>query len=167
MLDRLYDGDPTVRVIGSHQLTLEMAEDIVGGEFVLFFDAAAGEPARKIKTATVNPALGLPALPTNLDPAPLPAAATSCTVERVRRAYSPSWAAHSSRCPEAGATGGWHANSSQKGFKAGLRSGTGPMILSPATAIPARPPQLSFGPSPPGPSRWTKPNTSCTIIRLR
>ena len=54
MLDRHYDGDPDVRVIGSHQLTPEMAEDIAASEFVLFLDAAAGEPAGKIKAATVN-----------------------------------------------------------------------------------------------------------------
>lgn len=46
MLDRHYDGVLAVRVIGSHQLTPEMAEDIVASEFVLFRDAAAGEPTK-------------------------------------------------------------------------------------------------------------------------
>ena len=76
MLDRHYDGDPDVRVIGSHQLTPEMAEDIAASEFVLFLDAAAGEPAGKIKTAGVSPAPGPASFAHHLDPALLLAAAT-------------------------------------------------------------------------------------------
>lgn len=76
MLDRHYHADPDVRVIGSHQLTPEMAEDIAASEFVLFLDAAAGEPAGEIKTATVNPRPGPASFAHHLDPALLLAAAT-------------------------------------------------------------------------------------------
>jgi len=75
MLDRHYDGDPDVRVIGSHQLTPEMAEDIAASEFVLFLDAAAGEPAGMIKTAAVSPQPGPASFAHHLDPALLLAAA--------------------------------------------------------------------------------------------
>ena len=51
-----------------------MAEDIAASEFVLFLDAAAGEPAGKIKTATVNPRPGPVSFAHHLDPALLLAA---------------------------------------------------------------------------------------------
>ena len=76
MLDRHYDGDRDVRVIGSHQLAPEMAEDIAASEFVLFLDAAAGEPAGQIKTATVDPRPGPVSFAHHLDPALLLAATT-------------------------------------------------------------------------------------------
>lgn len=75
MLERHYDGDPDVRVIGSHQLTPEMAEDIAASEFVLFLDAAAGEPAGKIQATTVNATPGPASFAHYLDPARLLAAA--------------------------------------------------------------------------------------------
>lgn len=64
-----------MRVIGSHQLTPEMAEDIAASEFVLFLDAAVGAPAGKIKTAAVNPQPGPARFAHCLNPALLLAAA--------------------------------------------------------------------------------------------
>src|ERR1035438_8901082 len=46
MLEHHYHDDSDVRVIGSHQLTPEMAEDVAASEFVLFLDAAAGTPPK-------------------------------------------------------------------------------------------------------------------------
>ena len=57
MLDPHYDSDPAVRVIGSHHLTPEMTENIVASEFVLFLDAAVGEPAgmhRRMKSRLID-----------------------------------------------------------------------------------------------------------------
>lgn len=54
MLEDCYRDDPDVQVIGAHQLTPEMAEDISASEFVLFLDAAVGEKAGEIKHATVT-----------------------------------------------------------------------------------------------------------------
>jgi hydrogenase maturation protease len=55
MLQDHYHADPEVRVIGAHQLTPEMAEDISGSEFVLFLDAAVGAQTGEIKHAQVIP----------------------------------------------------------------------------------------------------------------
>jgi hydrogenase maturation protease len=74
MLNQHYHADPDVRVIGSHQLTPEMAEDIAASEFVLFLDAAAGGPPGKIRTAAVNPTPGPASFAHHLDPALLLAA---------------------------------------------------------------------------------------------
>ena len=49
-LDNYFHQDPDVRVIGAHQLTPEMSEDIAGSEFVLFLDAAVGEHPGKSTT---------------------------------------------------------------------------------------------------------------------
>lgn len=43
VLAEFYRNDPAVRVITSHQLTPEMAEDLAASRFVLFLDAAVGE----------------------------------------------------------------------------------------------------------------------------
>jgi hydrogenase maturation protease len=75
MLERHYDGDSDVRVIGSHQLTPEMAEDIAASEFVLFLDAAAGDTVGKIGVAPVNSKPGPASFAHHLDPALLLAAA--------------------------------------------------------------------------------------------
>jgi hydrogenase maturation protease len=75
ILDQHYQADPEVRVIGSHQLTPEMAEDIAASEFVLFLDAAVGETAGKIRCATVAPKSGPSSFAHHLDPALLLAAA--------------------------------------------------------------------------------------------
>jgi hydrogenase maturation protease len=75
MLNQHYQADPEVRVIGSHQLTPEMAEDIAASEFVLFLDAAAGEPAGNTKTVAVNPQPGPASFAHHLNPALLLAAA--------------------------------------------------------------------------------------------
>ncbi len=42
LLEEMYRDDPAVRVIGAHQLTPEMAEDIAEAKFVVFLDAAVG-----------------------------------------------------------------------------------------------------------------------------
>ena len=55
MLEHLYHDDPNVRVIGSHQLTPEMAEELAACEFVLFLDAAAGPHAGEIKQTAIKP----------------------------------------------------------------------------------------------------------------
>jgi len=54
-LDRHFHDDPGVRVIGSHQLTPEMAEDVAASEFVLFLDAAAGPAPGTIEIANLEP----------------------------------------------------------------------------------------------------------------
>ena len=58
MLEYHYRDDPEVRVIGSHQLTPEMAEDVAASEFVLFLDAAAGAPAGISSRSRSNHNLG-------------------------------------------------------------------------------------------------------------
>src|ERR1035438_5967956 len=58
MLERHYRNDSDVRVLGSHQLTPEMAEDVAASEFVLFLDAAAGPRAGEIKQIAVKPRSG-------------------------------------------------------------------------------------------------------------
>jgi hydrogenase maturation protease len=58
MLGEHYRNDRDVRVIGAHQLTPEMAEDISTSEFVLFLDAAVGSLAGVIKHARVAPRPG-------------------------------------------------------------------------------------------------------------
>ena len=75
MLERHYRADPDVRVIGAHQLTPEMAEDVAGCEFVLFLDAAVGEDAGNIKQTTVTPRPGPLSFGHHMDPALLLAAA--------------------------------------------------------------------------------------------
>jgi hydrogenase maturation protease len=75
MLEHHYRDDPEVRVIGSHQLTPEMAEDIAASEFVLFLDAAAGSPAGKIQQRPVKPETGPLCFAHHLGPASLLAAA--------------------------------------------------------------------------------------------
>jgi hydrogenase maturation protease len=74
MLEQHYHDDPEVRVIGSHQLTPEMAEDVAASEFVLFLDAAAGKPAGKIQRTTVKPQPGPLSFAHHLDPTLLLAA---------------------------------------------------------------------------------------------
>ena len=74
MLEDQYHNDPEVRVIGSHQLTPEMAEDVAASEFVLFLDAAAGMPAGKIQQRAVKPQPGPLSFAHYLDPAMLLAA---------------------------------------------------------------------------------------------
>ncbi len=75
MLEHHYHDDPEVRVIGSHQLTPEMAEDVAASEFVLFLDAAAGPHAGEIQHSTVKPRPGPLSFAHHLDPALLLAAA--------------------------------------------------------------------------------------------
>jgi hydrogenase maturation protease len=58
MLERRYHNDSDVRVLGSHQLTPEMAEDVAASEFVLFLDAAVGPEAGEIKQIAVKPQPG-------------------------------------------------------------------------------------------------------------
>jgi hydrogenase maturation protease len=58
MLETFYRDDPEVRVIGAHQLTPEMAEDVSGSEFVLFLDAAIGPRPGEIKHSKVTPRPG-------------------------------------------------------------------------------------------------------------
>lgn len=74
MLEHQYHDDPEVRVIGSHQLTPEMAEDVAASEFVLFLDAAAGKPAGRIQQRAVKPQPGPLSFSHSLDPALLLAA---------------------------------------------------------------------------------------------
>ena len=68
-------SDSDVRVIGAHQLTPEMAEDVAASEFVLFLDAAAGAPAGKIQQKAIKPQPGPLNFAHHLDPALLLAAA--------------------------------------------------------------------------------------------
>jgi hydrogenase maturation protease len=75
MLENCYCHDPNVRVMGAHQLTPEMAEDISASEFVLFLDAAVGERAGVIKHARVKPRQGPLSFAHFLDPEVLLAAA--------------------------------------------------------------------------------------------
>lgn len=75
MLEQHYHDDPEVRVIGSHQLTPEMAEDVAGSEFVLFLDAAVGTPAGKTQRKAVKPQPWPLSFTHHLDPALLLAAA--------------------------------------------------------------------------------------------
>ena len=75
MLEQQYRDDPDVRVIGAHQLTPEMAEDVAGSEFVLFLDAAVGTDAGNIKQTTVTPRPGPLSFGHHMDPALLLAAA--------------------------------------------------------------------------------------------
>ena len=58
MLERHYCNDSDVRVLGSHQLTPEMAEDVAASEFVLFLDAAAGSEPGVIRQIAVEPQPG-------------------------------------------------------------------------------------------------------------
>jgi hydrogenase maturation protease len=58
MLEQHYCGDQEVRVLGSHQLTPEMAEDVAASEFVLFLDAAAGSEPGEIRQIAVEPQPG-------------------------------------------------------------------------------------------------------------
>jgi hydrogenase maturation protease len=76
LLARHYQADPDVRVISSHQLMPEMAEDIAASEFVLFLDAATGEPAGRMDAATVSPTPRPASFAHHLGPALLLAAAT-------------------------------------------------------------------------------------------
>jgi hydrogenase maturation protease len=75
MLENHYHDDPDVRVIGSHQLTPEMAEDISASEFVLFLDAAAGQATGKMEAATLTPKPGPASFAHYLEPAALLSAA--------------------------------------------------------------------------------------------
>ena len=75
MLERHYHDVPDVRVIGSHQLTPEMAEDVAASGFVLFLDAAAGQTAGSIQSATVTPQPGPASFAHHLGPALLLSAA--------------------------------------------------------------------------------------------
>ncbi len=68
MLEHHYHDDPEVRVIGSHQLTPEMAEDLAASEFVLFLDAAVGPQAGEIKRRIVKPQPGPLSFAHHLDP---------------------------------------------------------------------------------------------------
>ena len=74
MLEHQYHDDPEVRVIGSHQLTPEMAEDLAASEFVLFLDAAAGTPAGRIQQMALKPQPGPLSFAHHLDPVLLLAA---------------------------------------------------------------------------------------------
>jgi len=69
MLEQQYHNSPDVRVIGAHQLTPEMAEDVAASEFVLFLDAAAGTPAGKIQQTAVTPQPGPLSFAHHLGPA--------------------------------------------------------------------------------------------------
>ena len=75
LLEESYRDDPEVQVIGSHQLTPEMAEDVSASEFVLFLDAAVGSHAGVIKHARVAPRLGPLSFAHSLEPDSLLAAA--------------------------------------------------------------------------------------------
>ena len=74
MLDRYYRTDADVRVIGSHQLTPEMAEDIASSEFVLFLDAGAHGAVGAIRSSPVRPKPGPSSFAHHLDPTLLLAA---------------------------------------------------------------------------------------------
>jgi hydrogenase maturation protease len=74
LLEHYYCEDPEVRVIGSQQLTPEMAEDVAASEFVLFLDAAAGTPAGKIRRTALEPQIGPSSFTHHLDPTSLLAA---------------------------------------------------------------------------------------------
>jgi hydrogenase maturation protease len=58
MLEQYYCEDQLVRVLGSHQLTPEMAQDVAASEFVLFLDAAAGSEPGEIMQIAVEPQPG-------------------------------------------------------------------------------------------------------------
>ena len=75
MLEQQYHDIPDVRVIGAHQLTPEMAEDVAASEFVLFLDAAAGTPAGKIQLSPVKPQPGPLSFAHHLGPSMLLSAA--------------------------------------------------------------------------------------------
>lgn len=75
MLEDCYHDDPDVKVMGAHQLTPEMAEDVSATEFVLFLDAAMGAPAGEIKRAKAAPRPGPVSFAHFLDPDVLLAAA--------------------------------------------------------------------------------------------
>ena len=75
ILERHYHDDPEVRVIGSHQLTPEMAEDLSASSFVLFIDAAAGLHPGKIETTAITARPGPASFAHHLDPASLLSAA--------------------------------------------------------------------------------------------
>jgi hydrogenase maturation protease len=75
MLHDYYHDDPDVRVIGAHQLTPEMSEDIAGSEFVLFLDAAVGERPGEVRRSMVLPRLEPLSFTHSLDSASLLSAA--------------------------------------------------------------------------------------------
>jgi len=88
LLERHYRDDPEVRVIGSHQLTPEMAEDVAASEFVLFLDVAAGATAGTIRATAVHPQPGALIFAHHLDPASLPAAAGALLTRSCHRGVS-------------------------------------------------------------------------------
>ena len=71
MLEHHYHDDPEVRVIGSHQLTPEMAEDVAASSLVLFIDAAAGHTPGEIESREVTAQPGLASFAHHFDPASL------------------------------------------------------------------------------------------------
>jgi hydrogenase maturation protease len=76
-LEQLYRGDPQVEVMAVHQLTPELADDVSQSGFVLFLDAATGEPPGTIRWKMVSPASGPRAFSHHLTPWSLLAAAQS------------------------------------------------------------------------------------------
>lgn len=54
LLEDMLRDDARVRVIGAHQLTPEMAEDVSAAKFVLFVDASLGNEPGQIKTAPLG-----------------------------------------------------------------------------------------------------------------
>ena len=57
-LDQHFWNDPDVEVVAAQQLTLEMVDDILQRDFVLFLDASFGDQPGTIKRTTVSPEPG-------------------------------------------------------------------------------------------------------------
>jgi hydrogenase maturation protease len=74
-LERLYRDDPDVEVIASPQLLPEMAEDVAHSSFVLFLDAAIGEPPGTLRRMPVAPQPGPSGFTHQLTPSALLSAA--------------------------------------------------------------------------------------------
>ena len=74
-LQRLFRDDPEVRVIATHQLTPELAEDISRSEFALFLDATSSEEPGRISQLRVLPKAGPSGFTHQLTPASLLSAA--------------------------------------------------------------------------------------------
>ncbi len=54
LLEDMLRDDARVRVIGAHQLTPEMAEDVSAAKFVLFVDASLGDQPGQIRTSPLG-----------------------------------------------------------------------------------------------------------------
>jgi hydrogenase maturation protease len=67
-LEKLYHGEPQLRVISVQQLTPEMAEDIARIGFVLFLDASSSDAPGMIRCTPVEPANAVGSLVHHLTP---------------------------------------------------------------------------------------------------